>query len=600
MPGKGSVRHTLPLLLALLLVPVLGVQALIYYGRFEQRRSTEYQANLEVARAVAAAFDAFVDDVLHQELATGRALVLAGDSLGDQQAHELLAASAREYPAVIFYSWLTPDGRVRVSSQPDITNLDLGDREFVQAILQGEPWAVSDLLQERVTGEAAFVIARGLRDPQGNLQGIMAAVMDARRLGMVLAIPRDEQGAVAIADRQGRGVYRYPEVSFTWEQRNWIATQPIIYEALAGRETTGDFLSVVDGRPRMAGLAPIGSIGWVASANRPADTALAPAGENLVRDFILLLAVAAVAASLAGWVARGLTIPLGRLRAHALAVGRGEHPEHIEVEGPAELREVALAFDQMVAEIRARDRQRGELLATVSHDLRNPLAALRAQAQLAKRRLLRGDELERTRLIEVLTGIEASAEQMDALIVELSDSSLAGDGAVELHPAPMDLVDVARRAVDAAQRAADSHTIRVRTEVQSLVGTWDEVRLQRVLGNLLGNAVKYSPAGGDITVCVRRDGDAALVEVTDEGVGIPASDLPYVFLPYRRGRNVGTAGGMGLGLAGAQRLIALHGGTISVRSQEGHGSTFTVWLPVRRPRSALLGENTVRAGISAV
>ncbi len=168
-PGRRSVRSILLLLLALLLVLLIGVQTLVYVGRYEQRRSTEYQANLEVARAVAAAFDAFVDDLLHQELATGRALVLASGSLSEHEAHELLAAGAREYPALSFCSWLSPDGHIRASSQPDVAGVDLSDRAYVRAIVDGQAWAVSDLLQDPLSGEAAFVVARGIRDAGGEV-----------------------------------------------------------------------------------------------------------------------------------------------------------------------------------------------------------------------------------------------------------------------------------------------------------------------------------------------------------------------------------------------------------------------------------------------
>jgi signal transduction histidine kinase len=107
-----------------------------------------------------------------------------------------------------------------------------------------------------------------------------------------------------------------------------------------------------------------------------------------------------------------------------------------------------------------------------------------------------------------------------------------------------------------------------------------------VLGNLLGNAVKYSPAGGEVAVRVVRERDAggrawAVVAVRDQGIGIPVADLPHVFERYRRGSNVGgRIVGSGVGLAGARQIVEQHGGTIAVASEEGRGSTFSLRLPL--------------------
>jgi signal transduction histidine kinase len=120
--------------------------------------------------------------------------------------------------------------------------------------------------------------------------------------------------------------------------------------------------------------------------------------------------------------------------------------------------------------------------------------------------------------------------------------------------------------------------------VPAVVGWWDERRLERVLANLLTNAIKYSPDGGEILVRVDLEqgptGPRSLLAVTDCGVGIPAADLPHVFERYRRGGNVGGIAGSGIGLFGSRRIVEQHGGTIEAASREGNGSTFTLRLPL--------------------
>jgi signal transduction histidine kinase len=142
-----------------------------------------------------------------------------------------------------------------------------------------------------------------------------------------------------------------------------------------------------------------------------------------------------------------------------------------------------------------------------------------------------------------------------------------------------------RQAIAEYQTFTNHSQIRLVSKVSEVYGFWDAVRLERLFGNLLSNAIKYSPAGGDVVVDVRVLGKStdrcAIVKVRDHGMGIPATDLPYIFEPFRRATNVGThIVGSGVGLTSARYVAQQHGGTITAKSEEGVGSTFTVRLPL--------------------
>ncbi|MGH2586390.1 MAG: sensor histidine kinase [Dehalococcoidia bacterium] len=169
------------------------------------------------------------------------------------------------------------------------------------------------------------------------------------------------------------------------------------------------------------------------------------------------------------------------------------------------------------------------------------------------------------------------------LFGELLDlSRLEAGRPLDLHLRPPDLVGLIHEEAAAQQLRSERHTIRFQAEPAELIGEWDAARIARVAANLLSNAVKYSPAGGTITVTVAREGnDWAILCVRDEGVGIPATDLPHIFERYQRGANVARwIAGTGIGLSGAHQIIEQHGGMISVESVEGEGSVFTVYLPL--------------------
>ena len=216
-------------------------------------------------------------------------------------------------------------------------------------------------------------------------------------------------------------------------------------------------------------------------------------------------------------------------------------------------------------------RSRDELLATIAHDLKNPLASIQGYSQLLRRRAERGEQVASAALVGAAGQIEASARRMAAMIDDLVDTARLQMGDVlPLDRRPIDLVALVRRVADAHQRTTERHRIVVDASGDAPAGVWDAARLERVLDNLVANAVKYSPAGGDVVVRVLREGDAAVVTVTDHGLGIPAADIPRVFDRFHRGANVqGQISGTGIGLASVRQIVEQHGGTVDGRKPRG-------------------------------
>jgi signal transduction histidine kinase/FixJ family two-component response regulator len=287
-------------------------------------------------------------------------------------------------------------------------------------------------------------------------------------------------------------------------------------------------------------------------------------------------------------VARGRT--LGLLVLFTAESGRRYTPADLALAEEV-ARRAAIAVDNARLYRQAQDalRMRDEFISSVSHDLKTPLTTIKGLAQLLRRQAQRIDDPQAERLVEGLANIDSVTKKMTTLIGDLLDVTRLQSGRpLELQREPVDLVALARDSVAEHQAIAEGHTLRLVAEVPELVGTWDVARLERVLSNLLSNAIKYSPNGGTITVSVEREGGHerdswARLTVQDQGVGIPAADLPHIFERFRRGRNVGRIEGTGLGLAGVRRIVEQHGGTIAVDSHEGAGTTVTVRLPLEPP-----------------
>jgi signal transduction histidine kinase len=235
-------------------------------------------------------------------------------------------------------------------------------------------------------------------------------------------------------------------------------------------------------------------------------------------------------------------------------------------------------------------RVRDEVLAAISHDLRTPLTTIKGMSSLLIKRLTSDKEPSRDVVIDRLGLVGRAADQMEGMIQDFLDfSRLEAGRPIDLDLQEVDLVGLIRRLAGEYQGQTSNHALRVETDLTGLDGFWDSTRLERVLLNLLSNAVKYSPDGGPIAVGIARQIDEhgrawARVDVRDQGVGIPASELPRVFERFYRGSNVtGIIRGIGIGLTGAKGIVEQHGGRMQLESEEGMGTCAVIWLPIDRP-----------------
>jgi len=245
---------------------------------------------------------------------------------------------------------------------------------------------------------------------------------------------------------------------------------------------------------------------------------------------------------------------------------------------------VAIDNARLYREAQAAVGARDEFISVASHELRTPLTTVKAAASFLKR-LHETDALNpetASRLFQQLTGEIARLERM---LGDLLDISRLRGGSLELRPAPANLAEIALQAIERQTRLLvdDRHTITLDAS-DDVTGTWDADRLDQVVTNLISNAVKYSPDGGEIVVRVRREDDHALLSVHDEGIGISLSDQDLLFGAFARvGKRQHEVSGTGLGLFISEKIVALHGGWIEVESHPGAGSTFTIHLPLTPP-----------------
>lgn len=246
----------------------------------------------------------------------------------------------------------------------------------------------------------------------------------------------------------------------------------------------------------------------------------------------------------------------------------------------------AVAVFEDVTEERRRERAREDFLTAAAHDLKSPLTVIKGVSQILDRRLAKKEVLRRDDAAPHLQRITRTVDRMENQIAELLDiaRSQAGEH-VNLTRGRVDLAALARRVAQEQAETSDSHVIEIDTVENGMTGDWDAQRLERVIRNLISNAVAYSPDGGTVAVVVRRETlegrTWAVVRVRDQGIGIPGPEISRIFDHFYRGSNVVERfAGSGIGLASVKHIVEQHGGRVEVESCEGIGSTFSIRLPL--------------------
>jgi signal transduction histidine kinase len=234
------------------------------------------------------------------------------------------------------------------------------------------------------------------------------------------------------------------------------------------------------------------------------------------------------------------------------------------------------------AEAEAAVRMRDEFMGIASHELRTPITAIKCTVQLLLSRLDRGD-LDPTRVIERLQTLNLMTDRLNLLIADLLDVTRLRTGQLHLRPEPLDLAHLVQQMVDEQRVQLGSKyplSLRVHGELPALSA--DQYRIQQVLSNVLQNAVKYSPAGGEVEVRLRAQDAGVVISVSDTGIGLPPDALESIFEPFGRASNARREQlpGMGLGLYITRQIVNQHGGHIWAQSAgEGFGTLMSIWLP---------------------
>ena len=336
-----------------------------------------------------------------------------------------------------------------------------------------------------------------------------------------------------------------------------------------GQLNTGEKVMAITRAVRDEDGALVGSIRYVVSLER-ADQQMAFVVIILVLAglFILLLLTFSGV-----YFIRSILVPVKRISASAKQIAQGDFDVRVEKSKDDELGQLCDAVNDMAGELGAAERMKNDFISSVSHELRTPLTAIKGWAET----LRLGADQETAE--KGMTVIIRESARLSGLVEELLDFSRLQSGRMRLSAARLDILAELDEAVylftDRARTERKELTYEENTSLSPVYG--DRDRLRQVFVNIIDNALKYTQAGGVITVSSREAMGYVEVTVSDTGCGIPAQHLPNVKKKFYKANQL--VRGSGIGLAVADEIVSLHGGTLGIESQEGVGTVVTIRLP---------------------
>jgi two-component system sensor histidine kinase BaeS len=398
--------------------------------------------------------------------------------------------------------------------------------------------------------------------------------------GMIDAFYQQQDCCIRLMDTSGRLV-----VSNNPADRSVygdVMEDPAVQDALAGEEVIRTRFSQRRDRDVVEGLGPIyaptGDLIGVIQVTHPLDTL----GQNLfrVRGMVLWILTGglAVGVLLGATLSSGLAGPLRRLTSAIDRMRAGEEVNMVEIAGPAELRDLALSFNELLLALRSEEDTRRHLVANMVHELGRPLGAMRSAVVALSSGADKDPELKAS----LLAGIDSHTRQLERLADDLTHLHETSSGRPNVEPRRIDLRQWLTNVSAPWRSFAKERGIEWVQDIDELPAAWiDPDRMSQALGNLLDNALKFTPRGGTVELRASAEHGQAIISVEDTGVGLSEEDLRNLFTLFYIGHSRQRfPEGMGLGLNIAKEIVEVHGGTIDAQALPEGGSRFTIRIPL--------------------
>jgi signal transduction histidine kinase len=608
---RGRLLHHYFVISVLLIAGGLITSGLLeIYFRYHESREHLAQLQREAAAVAALKIERFIRDVETAMKAASKGQDIAQGDLSSSYRFELKRLLFLA-PAIAEAVALNPDGvqQVQISRfrgvSPAVTS-DLSTAIAFQQARQGHSYLGPVYFVRQ--SEPHMTIALPIEQFKGNIIGVLQAEVNLKYVWEVVSEIRPGKAGYAYAVSRSGALIAHPDISLVLQQRN-VAQLNQVKEAFqaipAVRKPKAVVTYNLEGNKVISSHALIPSLDWAVFIERPVEDAYEPLYASILRTSSLLLIGLGVALLATLLVSRRVVRPLETLRHGVERIRKGDLTARLDLktgdeieiladefnEMAAHLREAYTGLEQKVAErtraltianekLEEASQQKSQFLANVNHELRTPVSAIIGYARL----ILRATEgqiapLQRENLQDLLN----NAERLLNLIDSLLDVARIEAGKMEVKVEAIRVDEIIHAAISSTEPFLSDGSLRIVREIDPDIPTLntDREKLRQIVLNLLDNAVKFTECG-EVKISASQQNGALKLIVSDTGIGIENRDLNQVFEEFHRGDTSSTKKyrGTGLGLAIVKRFVNLLGGEVTVDSEVGKGSIFTVMLPL--------------------
>lgn len=549
---KNKIRWRMILLIFITLIPLSILQAISVKSNFDSMIEMDLKSSQEYAEAIKVSFLNYLDRTWANQLVMGK-VIISNPEWNSEDIEKYLKNTMSEDLVGGRYLWVSSEGTVITTTNPEEENLSLLDRPYIQRILQGEDKTISDLRVSANSEELIFPLARAIR-VEGELKGIIVNVIDANKIQGIFPVKNLNEGSrFGLIDSNARLVYRNDMAQRPFSERI-ISEESPSRRALKGEIVKFyERISEFDGVKRIGVDYPIEEIGWSCFVANSSEVLLSDKIEQRNKQLVIFFFVCTMSFFGAIYIGNEFINSLNKIK-----------DESHEIE----------EYNNLKA----------QFLSTMSHELKTPLNIILGCVQLLER-LDCNEASFKENFIKYIKMQKQNSCRLLRLINNFIDVNKAEVNSMKLNCINGDIVKVVEDITMSVVEYTKLKNIDIifDTEEEERIIAFDGDIIERIMLNLLSNAIKFTETRGIIQVNVYNREDKVVISVKDSGIGIPEDKLATIFERFTQVDNTlrKKSEGSGIGLSLVKYLVELQGGKISVKSEMGVGSEFLVELPAK-------------------
>lgn len=588
----SSIHVKLLVLVLAIIVPFAAFTAINIINNYDIRVKSELNTYESLAEAISTALMNYLDEIWAIEDIAGTYIAEHAD-LSIKEINTYLKLIKEKQEGMVRISWLDPKGNALASSDEKLIQYALSSRTYVRQINSGKEKVVSDLVESVISPYQCIIsVVRAIKK-EDQLLGMMTAVIDTNELDKRLPDLKIYQAKdYILVDSKGMLVYD-SDIKKAPDKLISLINDPSVGKALQGITATSvKEQYVMDNTMRMSVDYPIAKIGWDCKVSSPYHMAMAPFFRELYTNIITLAVATLLSVVVAMILGHNFLMPVHALIIATKKIMEGDYSARTCIKGHDEISLAAEAFDKMAESIERWYSVKTQFFTNISHELKTPLNVIFASVQLIDNYKTSLDsELYKGKVSKQMKLIRQNCYRIMRLIGNLVDISSHDSGFLKIKLSNFDIVKLTREITLSVKCYVEARGIDLNfaSELESKTMACDPDMIERILLNLISNAVKFTDRNGMITVRLKDGGDNLILTVEDTGIGIPEDKLSSIFERFRQVEDTYRRNqeGSGIGLSLVKAFVEEHGGTISVTSENLKGTAFHICLPIRVIETAL-------------